>query len=146
MISDSYNYLSLENKTVYFFESDGEQGKIIKIVVFESIDETLWNLAFGDFNEGTINDSIVSNNNDIVKLIGTIAKIVYEFSVAFPLRQILIKPVDEKRKKLYNHVFRRHLKVINQSFVVKGTFLNQEEDYSPEIFYDNFRIIRKFVK
>ncbi len=95
-----------------------------------------------------IDDSIISNNHDIVKLIGTIAKIVYDFSKAFPLSRIEINPIDEKRKRLYHHVFRRNFDIINADFQVKGVYkgIDEEEDYSPEKIYDFFRLKRKFVQ
>jgi hypothetical protein len=42
--------------------------------------------------DGNINDSIISNNHDFVKLFGTIAKITYEFSAKNPRYQIYIRP------------------------------------------------------
>ena len=54
---------------------------------------------------------------------------------------------DEKRKKLYNHIFRRHYEDINLLFHITGIYLDSEkEDYSPQKNYDFFRLKRKFVK
>jgi hypothetical protein len=104
-------------------------------------------MGFGDLNEGEIDDAVISNNNDIVKVIGTIAKILYDFSDKYPLRRIEINPVDEKRKRLYHHIFRRNYDIIKLDFNVNGIFKNSaiEEIYSPEINYDIFRLTRKFV-
>jgi hypothetical protein len=95
MITESYDYLTSKNKEQYFFESIGEQGSIIKVVLITHIEDDLWNLGFGDLNQGKIDDSVVSNNQDIVKIMGTIAKIVYEYSKEFPYRRIKINPIDE---------------------------------------------------
>ena len=113
MIKESYNCFEFNNKTEFFFASEGTQGKILKGIVFTYIGNNLWNLAFGDVNYGDIDDSVISNNHDIIKLINTIAKVVYDFSNEYPLRHIIIQPVDEKIKKLYNHVFRRNQDDIN---------------------------------
>jgi hypothetical protein len=145
MITESYNYIAEDHKTQFAFFSEGVQGKIIKIVLFTFIKDDLWNLGFGDLVKGDIDDTIISNNSDIVKLIGTIAKITYDFSVEFPLRRIYIEPVDEKRKRLYNHVFRRHHKTINDTFQIIGLFEGLEEPYSPDKLYDIFKLKRKFV-
>ena len=102
MIKESYVYIDVKNKTHYVFQSEGQSGKILKAVVFTNLGERLWNLGFGDLQNGDIDNAIVSNNHDLVKVIGTVAKIAYEFSNNFPLRRILINPVDEKRKRLYN--------------------------------------------
>lgn len=146
MINDAYDYFPSSNKTLYFFESEGSQGKIRKVIIFTYAGKNLWNLAFGDLKNGDIDDSVISNNHDIVKLISTIAKAVYEFSAEFPKRAIIIRPVDEKRKKLYNHVFRRNYEYINAIFHITGVSNGIDEDYSAKKFYDNFKLKRKFVK
>ena len=146
MIKESYNFFDFNDKTEFFFASEGSQGKILKGIVFTYFKDNLWNLAFGDVHNGDIDDSVVSNNHDIVKLISTIAKVVYEFSSKHPLRQILIQPVDEKRKKLYNHVFRRNYNDINLVFYIRGLVEDIEEDYLPEKFCDKLKLKRKFVK
>jgi hypothetical protein len=147
MITESYNYINIRDKIEYLFASRGEQGRIAKLVSFTHVedDDELWNLAFGDMINGQMNDSVISNNHDIVKIIGTVAKIAYEFSTEFPLRRIRIKPVDDKRKKLYNHVFRRHYAFINDNFHIVGSFEGQKEAYSPEKVYDFFELKRKFI-
>jgi hypothetical protein len=148
MLNESYNYVGLDNKIDYFFISEGSNGKIIKNVQFTPIKDkdNLWNLAFGDYNRGDIDDKVVSNNYDIVKVFNTIAKIVYEYSSEFPTRNIHVEPVDGKRKKLYNHIFRRHYEAINLIFDVVGTIGEEKMAYSPNIVFDEFTLKRKFLK
>lgn len=148
MLNESYNYVGLENKVDYFFISEGINGKIIKNVQFTRLEDedNLWNLAFGDYNTGNVDDKVVSNNYDIVKVFNTIAKIVYEYSNEFPTRDIHIEPVDGKRKKLYNHIFRRNYEAINLIFDIIGTIGEEKEDYSPDVFFDEFTLKRKFVQ
>ena len=146
MITDSYQYFNIRNKPFYYFESEGKQGKIPKIVMFTRLNTKYWNLGFGDLQGTEINDSVVSNNHDIVKLINTVAKITYEFSDKYPRRGLEINPVDEKRKSLYNHVFRRNYEAIHANFHIIGVnSAGDEEDYSPKKNYDLFRLKRKFA-
>jgi hypothetical protein len=77
MITESYNYININDKVEYLFASRGEQGRIPKLVSFTQEKDDLWNLAFGDMINGQMNDSIISNNDNIVKIIGTVAKITY---------------------------------------------------------------------
>ncbi len=145
MITESYHYVALGNNPYYYFQSEGEQGKIAKIVTFSRLNNNYWNLGFGDLQGNKINDTVVSNNHDIVKIIGTIAKIVYEFSDKFPKRGLEINPIDEKRRRLYNHVFRRNYAVIDTDFHIIGVNdAGNEETYSPTKNYDLFRLKRKF--
>ncbi len=146
MIKESYNYLAIGNKTMYYFESEGKLGTIPKAIIFTLSENNLWNLAFGDWHEGDIDDVIISNNYDIVKIIGTIAKVVYDFSAKYPTRHIYIQPVDEKRKKLYNHVFRRNYEDINTIFQIIGVVDGIDENYLPKKSYNKFKLIRKFVQ
>ncbi len=147
MINQSYEYVSLPNKSTFLFQSEGQKGTILKGILFTPLGNNLWNLAFGDVIDGDINDSVISNNHDLVKLFGTIAKVTYEFSDKYPTRQIHIKPVDEKRKRLYNHIFRRNYEDICLVFDITGAFNNgDEESYMPKKNYDFFKLKRKFVK
>jgi hypothetical protein len=144
MIKEHYKYYAVKDKTFFFFESYGVQGKIIKVVEIREFEENRWNLGFGDWNKGVIDDKTISNNNDVVKVIGTVAKIAYDFFDNYPNATIIIEPVDDKRKQLYNHVFQRHHKAIEATFIITGLIEDNEEPYSVENFYDVFEIKRKF--
>lgn len=150
MIKESYLYTARSRQTRYYFVSEGENKRIVKTVVFSPLGKKLWNLGFGDLRyNGDIDDSTVSNNDDLVKVISTVAKIAYEFSDKYPLRRLQIKPVDEKRKRLYNHVFRRHYATISADFDIIGiTGFNDSiiEKYSPEKTYNMFELNRKIKK
>ena len=146
-VKDAYLYTGLNRKTRYFFISEGENKRIVKTVVFSPLGNRLWNLGFGDLQySGYIDDSVVSNNDDLIKVISTVAKIAYEFSDKYPLRRIQIKPVDEKRKGLYNHVFRRHYDTIDANFDIIGINEQERETYSPKKNYDIFELNRKIKK
>jgi hypothetical protein len=145
MITESYQYFTFSDQPYYYFESEGKQGKIAKIVMFTRLNNKYWNLGFGDLEGAQINDSVVSNNHDIVKLISTIAQIAYDFSNKFQLRGLEINPVDEKRKSLYNHIFRRNYEAIYANFHIIGVYEDVEEDYLPTKNYDLFRLKRKFA-
>ena len=147
MVKDAYLYTGLKRKTRYFFVSEGENKRIVKMVVFTPLGKKLWNLGFGDLQyHGYIDDSVVSNNDDLIKVISTVAKITYEFSEKYPLRHLQIKPVDEKRRRLYNHVFRRNYDIIYANFEITGiNNLNGiiREHYSPEETYNSFELKRR---
>ena len=143
MIKEAYVYTEFENKTLFFFQSEGQNGKITKSVLFSNLGNLVWNLGFGDFEDGEINDSIVSNNHDIIKVISTVAKIAHDFSNEYPLRRIRIKPVDEKRRQLYNHVFRRNHETISNNFQIIGRNGLKREIYRPDKYYQYFELKRK---
>lgn len=144
MLNDHYPYHASSRKTRFFFESDGLQGKVIKVVIFRQLDERRWNLGFGDWKRGKVEDSIVTNNNDVLKVLNTVAKATYDFFTEHQQSIVVINPVDEKRKRLYNHVFQRRFHEIAPNFVVLGYISGVAEPYSPEKLYDEFEITLNF--
>lgn len=142
MVLEHYSLSALSDENdAFFFVSTGSQGEIIKIVVFSQTSEGLWNVGFGDLKKGKINDRQISNNGDFAKVLATVAAAVYRFSARYPNRSLRIVPVDFDRKRLYNHVFRRHFSEIEKRYLVVGRreYL-PDEIYEPEIFYDSFEL------
>jgi hypothetical protein len=143
MIEQPYPYHVLKEKTHYFFESIGEKS-VFKIIQFELIKEDKWNLGFGDLNEaGLIDDTVVTNNHDVHKVIRTVAKIAIDFLAKYPNSSLEINPVDYKRKRLYNSIFQKYFEEITPIFKIVGTFEGVEENYSPSKQYDLFTIALK---
>ncbi len=94
--------------------------------------------------DGEINDSTVSNNADLVKLMNTVAQTIYVFTAKFPDRIIYVEPVDERRSFLYHSIFRRHFDVITSVFNLEGMKQSGKwERFQPEKTYLAFRITRK---
>ncbi len=144
MIKDTYPYVQVRDELAYVFRSEGINGVIVKVVIFTLNNDGKWNLAFGDWLNGDINDRVMTNNHDVVKVIGTVAKITYDFFEKYPNAIVVVEPVDEKRKKLYNIVFQRHHTTINGNFQVKGLNDAEIEIYSPAKTYESFELSLKF--
>jgi hypothetical protein len=145
MITQFYPYYPLKEKAHYIFESEGVKGSVFKIVALTLNKDNTWNLGFGDLKtDGFVNDSIITNNQDAAKVIRTVAKIAIDFLVQNPESTVEIKPVDVKRKRLYNSVFQRYYEEIDPLFNLLGFVGADEEPYSPLKSYDKFRITFKF--
>ena len=80
-----------ENLYKFTFISEGKNGKVEKIVLYEEINEGVFNLAFGDkdITTGHINDRIVTNNGDTEKVLATVISTVYTFFDKNPNAYIL---------------------------------------------------------
>lgn len=143
MIKDVYDYYPSQDMMSFLFLSEGPQGTIPKIIIFTRQEKNKWNLAFGDLKEDDFDDLVISNNQDAMKIIRTVASTAIEFLKTYPKRSIFIRPVDQKRKTLYNYVFQKYFKEINTIFDVIGTIQNTEESYLPVNFYDSFTITLK---
>jgi hypothetical protein len=141
MIENPYPYFALPLDKHYFFESVGEKGSVYKIVALTLKKNGHWNLGFGDLTEDEIDGRVVTNNHDVRKVIGTVAKVALDFSRQNPEKTLEIEPIDTKRKTLYNSVFRRYFAEIDALFVIKGVIGQQEEElYTPTKTYDIFTI------
>ena len=52
-------------------------------------------------------DNVVSDNNDLRKVLQTIANAVHLFFDHYPEDEIFIAPLDKQRKLLYNRIFQQ---------------------------------------
>ncbi len=145
MITKTYEIAQNETATQFLFFSEGIKGRILKAVLISHIERHRWNLAFGDVGAGwEIDDKAKTNNNDVVKVLGTIAQAALVFSETYPDRSLMIFPVDEKRKRLYNWVFRRRLTEIQSVFHVFGKHGRRWEAFTYDVEeYDAFELLRK---
>ncbi|MEM1122876.1 MAG: hypothetical protein AAGJ18_20700 [Bacteroidota bacterium] len=120
MIQDAYRLYRANNKLEFQFESTGKNGIIQKIILYQPIGKNRFNLAFGDRKGNDIDDKVVSNNGDLIKVVSTVALSVYQFFEDNPTATIEIQGVDMKRLRLYNHIFKRKKTEIETLFILKG--------------------------
>ena len=92
------------NKDLYIFESIGPNGSIYKVVIFSEIENGKYNLGFGDYDPLTneIDDKIVSDNGDMIKVIATVVGIALKFLSENPMTYIYIKGSTPLRTQFYN--------------------------------------------
>ena len=143
MINDVYQLDALDNNTVFQFNSIGKNGIITKLILFQFINGDSFNLAFGDFKDNKLDDKIISDNGDLIKVISTVALSIYLFFGTHPKAIVEIQGVDKKRQQLYNHIFRRRKKEIDLLFTVVGEIEGQNEPLKRGRFYDKFVIKKK---
>jgi hypothetical protein len=143
MIEETYPYFPIKDKLIFGFFSEGVKGVFFKVIIFTLEEDGKWNLAFGDWENNDLDDKVMTNNQDVVRVIGTVAKVTYVFFANYPNAVVIIKPVDEKRKKLYNIVFRRHYEVIKNDFNIIAFVGDESEVYAPNKMYDIFELSLK---
>jgi len=123
MNKPKYLYKSEESFKVYEFISEGPKGSIKKIVQFtETSILTVFNLAFGDYDENTktSNDLSVTNNGDSLKILATVASTVYAFMEKYPNSSIFATGSTSVRTRLYRRGITNNLAEINKDFDVYG--------------------------
>ena len=147
MTKPKYLYKSEEEFKVYSFISEGVRGTIKKMVIFSYTGEQkIYNLGFGDYDPETktINDEIITNNGDSLKVLATVASTVYAFSKKNPKAWILATGSTNVRTRLYRMGITNNITEINKDFVVFG--LNKEGGWDKFVVgedYEAFLLTKK---
>lgn len=97
------------NANSYRFISEGTEN-IEKAVVFEPLGlPDIMSLAFGDLDvENNIDDAIVTNNGDMLKVMATIVQVVVDFTKQFPHLSVLFSGSSVERTRFYGRILRMH--------------------------------------
>jgi hypothetical protein len=78
---DKYKIRIDEDFLFFRFVSNGNLGRINKVIQYDKMDNNVYNLGFGDENPltGQVDDTIVTNNGDMTKILATVASSIYVF-------------------------------------------------------------------
>jgi len=142
-----YEYSADEGLHFYEFISIGKNGDIRKVVEYSEMNiDGYYNLAFGDFDErkNEINDKVVTNNGDSLKVLATVASTVYAFTGKYPEAKIFATGSTEVRTRLYRMGITNNLVEIQEDFNVFGLkYDNNFEEFIVGEDYIGFLIFRK---
>lgn len=130
MRKEKYHYKTEDRFEFFEFYSEGPKGIIKKVVEFQATSVVnVYNLAFGDFNDEskTIDDKIVTNNGDSIKVLATVASTVYAFIEKHPKAWIVVTGSTEARTRLYRMGITNNLVEISNDFLVFG--YDKEENW-----------------
>ena len=142
---DRYSVVSDSNHEVYEFLSEGPNGTIKKVVYFQEVDDNLFNLAFGDWDETEqkINDQVRSNNNDRDKVLTTVASTVIDFMKHHPKASLFAKGSTPARTRLYQVGIADNWYEISQLFDVEGFYRDNWEPFERGKNYQAFTLKAK---
>jgi len=146
MLYDRYEYSTERLALYYEFISDGPKGRIKKIVEYiPTTIENVYNLAFGDYDETLegINDKIVTNNGDSLKVLATVASTVYAFTGKYPEAGIYATGSTVVRTRLYRMGLANNLAEISKDFYVFGLRNKEWEQFLIGEDYEAFFVTRK---
>jgi hypothetical protein len=118
-----YEYSTESEAELFIFTSEGRKGNIKKLVVYsQTLQKDIYNLAFGDFDEETnsINDTVITNNNDSQKVLATVASTLYVFTDKHPDFWIYVTGSNLARTRLYRMGITTNLEEILEDFEVFG--------------------------
>jgi hypothetical protein len=130
---------------LYLFFSEGPRGTITKAVLYSQVEENLFNLGFGNWNEKLreVDDSTRSNNGDRDKILATVAFTTLDFTNQFPNALIVAEGSTPARTRLYQMGIASNLMEINEIFEIYGFLAGRTERFERGRNYEAFLIKRK---
>ena len=145
-----YLYKSEEEFKVYSFYSEGIKGLIKKMIVFSFTGESnIYNLGFGDYNSETktIDDEVITNNGDSLKVLATVASTVYAFTEKYPDALVFATGSNNFRTRLYRMGITNNLEEIKVDFEVFGLKVDNNvwEEFVSGEDYEAFIVKRKKI-
>lgn len=142
---DKYSVVSDSRHEVYEFLSEGPNGTIKKVVYYQEVDDNVFNLAFGDWDETEqrIDDQTRTNNNDRNKVLATIASTVVNFIKHHPKAVLFAKGSTPARTRLYQIGIADNWDEIAQIFDVEGFFRDNWESFEHGRNYQAFALKAK---
>ena len=137
---DSYDFSVNPTFFDYEFESVGPKGVIRKVARFSLIQHSLYNFGFGDLDPltGEISDTVVSNNNDGDKVLGTVAQIIYYFTGVYQGSAVFIQGSSTARTRRYQMGIAKYWEIIGSVFEIVGLTNGKWEVFKHGINYEAF--------
>jgi hypothetical protein len=124
----SFDSNYIEDNYLYSFQSIGVKGSILKLVIFQPIADNEYNLALLDYDQNNqiMDDTSISNNQDMPFVLATVINIVFDFFSNNPESLVFITGNTEIRQNLYNRVVRNNLNDLTELYIVKGVLKEGE--------------------
>ncbi len=144
MTEPAYPFHISEDALNYQFDSVSEFRTIHKIVEFRPLSNNpiFYNLALLDLNEdGTVDDLVVSNNQDMKRVIATIFQAMLTFFNKYPNKLVYFQGSDETglRIRLYRIIIARELEEAQKLFEIYGQLPDKTyEEFIPDRSYIAF--------
>lgn len=124
MLLEKYDFKGSDEGTYFEFISNGPKGNIIKAVQFTLIDpiEQTYSLGLGDRDPFTnqIDDEVVTDNKDTIKVLATIGEIGRQFLESNPKAKIVFEGNTETKNRLYRMGINCNLDELNSKYVIFG--------------------------
>ena len=126
MTQTSYSYYHTI-KGHYIFVSAGKKH-IQKVVQFEStVNENIINIGFGDLLEdGSIDDTIKSNNGDMIRVLATVIEILKDYTGRHPDKEILFTGSTRQRTRLYTRILKTYYREFKKDFHISAIILSNK--------------------
>lgn len=127
----------------HFFKSVSSTKVIEKAVIFNKVDEEngIYELIFGDLEDGFVNVKNVSDNQDMLLVLGTVIKTIYLFFERNSNKTVIFMGSSTARNRIYRAIISKFISEINNNFEIFGTnFDGIDEPFVKEKDYFAFKI------
>lgn len=144
---EKYSLKSENSFTVFEFISEGPNGFIRKLIVFEKTNEqNVFNLAFGDksIDQIEIDDLSISNNGDSEKVLATVVSSLYVFFDKYPDAFVYATGSTSTRNRLYRMGISRFYNEMAKDFYLYGQVGDDFYPFEIGKTYTGFLAQRKF--
>jgi hypothetical protein len=132
MDTQKYELSANADFTVFEFTSTGKNGVIRKAIKYsKTLNENVYNLGFGDiiFSDETtieVDDTNLSNNGDLDKVIATVVYSIYVFTQHYPEAYVLFGSSNPAKVRLHRMIISRNYEAITKNFLVFGAVHNEQ--------------------
>ncbi|MBD0288073.1 MAG: hypothetical protein ICV79_22005 [Flavisolibacter sp.] len=119
---DKYSVFTDDRHSTYEFLSEGTKVNIKKFVNYQQLNEHVFNLAFGDWDEvqQEIDDNVRTNNKDRDKVLATVACTVMNFMQYHPDAVVFAEGSTPAKTRLYQMGINSHWHPVSSLFEVEG--------------------------
>lgn len=107
---DKYQIRIDEDFLFFRFVSDGNLGRINKVIQYDKMSNDVYNLGFGDENPltGQVDDTVVTNNGDMTKILATVASSIYVFTQRNKNAWVYVTGSSQSRIRLYRMAINKY--------------------------------------
>lgn len=102
----AYDLYTSNDSLTYEFDSVSPARTIRKVITYDPFPDNpqVFNLSLGDkLADGTVNDLVRSNNDDLEKVMATVAKTLLAFFSRYPDCLVYFKGSTDSRTRLFLH-------------------------------------------
>lgn len=127
----------------HFFKSISQNKTIEKAVVFNQVDSEngIYELIFGDLENGFVNVKTVSDNQDMSLVLATVIKTIFLFLERNPEKPVIFMGSSIARNRIYRAIISKFISETDNNFEVFGTnfegvdevFINQKDYFAFKI-------------
>lgn len=142
----SYTFSKIDNRLTFDFESVSNEKVIKKRIEFRMLYEQteLYNLALVDIlANGSASDLVISNNQDMPKVIATVFQAIVYFFDKNSTAKIFIQGSTGSRTRLYQMAISKYLPELEQKFYIWGFVDTEIALFEKGKNYDSFIISLK---